>query len=237
MELLRRGGAHVAQRVARLMRDNGWEAPPVVARDALGRRGAPRAAGQRGAGPGGARLQRIGPRRGVVRRHHLRAHPPRAALPGARDGHIWPGRIVGWSMSDRMGAALADDALRMAIARRRPPAGCTRHSGHGSRYVSLRLGRTMRDNGIRPSMGGDLLALGQRGHGVADGPRQGGVRARAHLREPRAGGAGDIRVHRVPLQPGADALRARPPQPRGVRRRGTGKAPRKRLSEASMESG
>ena len=66
---------------------------------------------------------------------------------------IWPGRIVGWSMSDRMGAALADDALRMAIARRRPPAGCTRHSGHGSRYVPLRLGRTMLDNGIRPSMG------------------------------------------------------------------------------------
>ena len=66
---------------------------------------------------------------------------------------MWPGGIVGWSMSDRMGAALADDALRMAIARRRPPAGCTRHSGHGSRYVSLRLGRTMRDNGIRPSMG------------------------------------------------------------------------------------
>lgn len=56
-------------------------------------------------------------------------------------------------MSDRMDAALADDALRMAIARRRPPAGCTRHSDHGSQYVSLRLGRTMRDNGIRPSMG------------------------------------------------------------------------------------
>ena len=66
---------------------------------------------------------------------------------------IWSRRIVGWSMSDRMGAALADDALRMAIARRRPPAGCTRHSDHGSRHVSLRLGRTMRDNGIRPSMG------------------------------------------------------------------------------------
>ncbi|WP_419005258.1 transposase [Collinsella stercoris] len=66
---------------------------------------------------------------------------------------IWSRRIVGWSMSDRMGAALADDALRMAIARRRPPAGCTRHSDHGSQYVSLRLGRTMRENGIRPSMG------------------------------------------------------------------------------------
>lgn len=56
-------------------------------------------------------------------------------------------------MSDRMDAGLADEALKMAIARRRPPAGCTRHSDHGSRHVSLRLGRTMRENGIRPSMG------------------------------------------------------------------------------------
>lgn len=56
-------------------------------------------------------------------------------------------------MSDRMDAGPADEALKTAIARRRPPAGCTRHSGHGSQYVSLRLGRTMRDNGIGPSMG------------------------------------------------------------------------------------
>lgn len=41
----------------------------------------------------------------------------------------------------------------MAIARRRPPAGCTRHSDRGSRYVSLRLGRTMGEDGISPSMG------------------------------------------------------------------------------------
>lgn len=66
---------------------------------------------------------------------------------------IWPGRAVGRSMSDRMDAGLADEALKMAIARRRPPAGCTRHSDHGSQHVSLRLGRTMRENGIRPSMG------------------------------------------------------------------------------------
>ena len=82
---------------------------------------------------------------------YVRTRRGRPCLAPAMD--IWPGRAVGWSMSDRMGAALADDALRMAIARRRPPAGCTRHSDHGSQYVSLRLGRTMRDNGIRPSMG------------------------------------------------------------------------------------
>ena len=56
-------------------------------------------------------------------------------------------------MSDRMDAGPADEALKTAIARRRPPAGCTRHSDHGSQYASLRPGRTMRENGIRPSMG------------------------------------------------------------------------------------
>lgn len=66
---------------------------------------------------------------------------------------IWSRRIVGRSISERMGAALADDALRMAIARRRSPAVCIHHSDHESQYVSFRLGRTMRDNGIRPSMG------------------------------------------------------------------------------------
>ena len=62
-------------------------------------------------------------------------------------------RIVGWSMSARMTAELADDALKMAIARRRPPEGRVHHSDHGSQYVSLQLGRTMRGAGIVPSMG------------------------------------------------------------------------------------
>ena len=66
---------------------------------------------------------------------------------------IWSRRIVGWSMGDRIDAALADDALRMAIARRRPADGCVHHSDHGSQYASLLLGKTMRDHGICPSMG------------------------------------------------------------------------------------
>lgn len=62
-------------------------------------------------------------------------------------------RIVGWSMSPSMTAELADDALKMVIARRRPPVGCIHHSDHGSQYESLQLGRTMCDAGIRFSMG------------------------------------------------------------------------------------
>ena len=66
---------------------------------------------------------------------------------------IWSRRIVGWSMGPNITAELADEALKMALARRNPPEGCARHSDHGSQYVSLLLPKTMRDNGIRPSMG------------------------------------------------------------------------------------
>ena len=62
-------------------------------------------------------------------------------------------KIVGWSMSARMTAELADGALRMAVVGRRPPGGCIHHSDHGSRCVSLLIGETMREAGIRPSMG------------------------------------------------------------------------------------
>jgi transposase InsO family protein len=37
---------------------------------------------------------------------------------------VWPQMIVGWSMGPRITAELADDALKMAIARRRPTEGC-----------------------------------------------------------------------------------------------------------------
>lgn len=66
---------------------------------------------------------------------------------------IWSRMIVGWLMSPRMSAGPADDALKMAIARRCPEAGCIHHSDHGGQYVSLLLGKTMRAAGIRPSMG------------------------------------------------------------------------------------
>lgn len=66
---------------------------------------------------------------------------------------IWSRRIVGWSMGPNITAELADEALKMAPARRNPPEGCVYHSDHGSQYVSLPLSKTMRDNGIRPSMG------------------------------------------------------------------------------------
>ena len=93
-------------------------------------------------GPNRARFAGIA----YVRTHRGRLHP--AAVTG-----IWPRMVVGRSMPDRMTAGLADDALGMAIARRRPPEGCIHHSDHGSQYASLLLGKTMREAGIEPSMG------------------------------------------------------------------------------------
>lgn len=61
--------------------------------------------------------------------------------------------IVGWTMGSGITAELADDALRMAVERRRPGKGLISHSDHGSQYRSLLLGRTMEEFGIRPSMG------------------------------------------------------------------------------------
>ena len=153
MELLRRGVRTSRKRVARLMRGNGWSG---TTRGCARRpKGTPKAAApQAGAAPDlvGRDFTADGPDKAwFADITYVRTRRGWPCLALVMD--IWPGRAVGWSMSDRMDAGLADEALKMAIARRRPPAGCTRHSDHGSQYVSLRLGRTMRDNGIRPSMG------------------------------------------------------------------------------------
>lgn len=66
---------------------------------------------------------------------------------------IWSRRIVGWPMGPNITAELADEALKIAMARRNPPEGCVHRSDHGSQYVSLLLSKTMRERGIRPSMG------------------------------------------------------------------------------------
>jgi putative transposase len=62
-------------------------------------------------------------------------------------------RIVGWSMTDHMRAQLVVDALRMALARRRPKPGLVHHSDQGSQFVSLAFGQQARDAGIAVSMG------------------------------------------------------------------------------------
>lgn len=152
-ELRRRGVRVSRKRVARVMRENGWAgATRGCAKRPKG--GAKPAAPQANAAPDLVRrdFSADGPNRAwFADITYVRTHQGWLYLAAVMD--IWSRMFVGWSMSGRMTAELADDALKMAIARRRPPAGCVHHSDHGSQYVSLLLGKTMREAGVRPSMG------------------------------------------------------------------------------------
>ena len=66
---------------------------------------------------------------------------------------LYSRRIVGWSMADHMRSDLVVDALRMALARRRPEAGLIHHSDQGSQFVSLGFGQACAKAGIARSMG------------------------------------------------------------------------------------
>jgi transposase InsO family protein len=61
-------------------------------------------------------------------------------------------RVVGWSMSERIDRKLALDALRMALAQRRPQRGLIHHSDRGSQYASADYQRLLAKHGLRGSM-------------------------------------------------------------------------------------
>ena len=119
----------------------------------------------------------------------VRAHDGRARRRRAQDGD---------SPQAPAGGPRAPFRPRLAV---RVAAARQDHAGRGDRALD----------------GLDIVAVGQRGHGVAHGAHQGRVRARPHIRDARAGRPGDIRLHRVLLQPQADPLGAGVPQSRGVR--------------------
>ena len=141
------------KRVARIMRERGW-------------RGVTRACAKRPSGEKRASKHESALDLVVVGRRFEAGGPNVAwfadiACVKTRQGwlylalvmDIWPRRIVGWSMGPSIAAELADEALKMAPARRNPPEGCVHHGDHGSQCVSLLLSETMRERGIRPSMG------------------------------------------------------------------------------------
>ncbi len=67
---------------------------------------------------------------------------------------VFSGRIVGYSISDRMKARLAVAALACAVARRRADtAGCTVHSDRGSQFRSRRFLTELRRHDLVGSMG------------------------------------------------------------------------------------
>jgi putative transposase len=59
---------------------------------------------------------------------------------------------VGWSMSNRMTATLVNDALIMAMWKRRPLKGLMLHSDRGSQYASGLYQQTIKENGFICSM-------------------------------------------------------------------------------------
>lgn len=61
-------------------------------------------------------------------------------------------KVVGWSMSARMKAALVCDALQMAIWQRQPQAGLIVHSDRGSQYASKQYRSLLKIHGFIGSM-------------------------------------------------------------------------------------
>jgi len=60
--------------------------------------------------------------------------------------------VVGWSMSAHCDEALVENALHMALARRRPKAGLLHHSDRGSQYTSRAYRLLLEQAEIRVSM-------------------------------------------------------------------------------------
>jgi len=65
-------------------------------------------------------------------------------------------RVVGWALADHMRTELVSDALSMAFATRRPPAGGIFHSDRGCQYTSRDFRQLATDHGI-------FLSLGRKG--------------------------------------------------------------------------
>lgn len=66
---------------------------------------------------------------------------------------VYANRIVGYSISDRMTAQLAVDALENAVARRGDVAGCIVHADRGSQFRSRRMAAALNRHGMVGSMG------------------------------------------------------------------------------------
>ena len=66
---------------------------------------------------------------------------------------LYARKVVGWSMGSRLTAALACDALRMALWRRRPAYGALiHHSDRGVQYASHAFRQLLKEHGIVGSM-------------------------------------------------------------------------------------
>lgn len=65
---------------------------------------------------------------------------------------LYSRKIIGWSMDTNMQAALVNDAITMAIWKRKPAKGLIWHSDRGSQYCSKSHRTILKDHGIVQSM-------------------------------------------------------------------------------------
>jgi transposase InsO family protein len=65
---------------------------------------------------------------------------------------LYSRKVVGWSLAERMTAALVCNALAAAVRLRRPKPGLIFHSDRGSQYASYAFRRRLWRHGIRQSM-------------------------------------------------------------------------------------
>ena len=148
-QLSRRGVVGNHKRVARLMRENaicGVGGPGRKARRTAGRHTAP--------APDLLRRDFTAPapnRRWVADLTEFLTLEGKLHLAGILD--LYANRIVGWSIGERRTAELPVDALVMAIARRRPPAGVIHHADHGSQYTSVVFTDRAHDERVALSFG------------------------------------------------------------------------------------
>lgn len=61
-------------------------------------------------------------------------------------------KVVGWSMSNHLYSSLVEDALHMAVTRRRPAPGLLHHSDRGTQYTSAAYQQQLADLQCRVSM-------------------------------------------------------------------------------------
>jgi len=61
-------------------------------------------------------------------------------------------RVIGWALEPTLEASLTLQALRMALARRRPSSGLVHHSDRGVQYASRDYTQRLQEHGIRISM-------------------------------------------------------------------------------------
>ena len=65
---------------------------------------------------------------------------------------LWSRAVIGWSMSPRITAQLACDALRMALWRRKRPRNVIVHTGRGGQYSSADYQALLKRHNLRGSI-------------------------------------------------------------------------------------